>query len=92
MSSIESNGVSNVLPGKNVLYNIVGFARESVSAHVTTLLPDNFPSDRKEPWLVDFFTPVGNYFSFCYQGMHKRPICFQLMTVEGTDQEGETGC
>ena len=54
--------MSNVLPGKNVLYNIVGFARESVSAHVTTLLPDNFPSDRKEPWLVDFFTPVGNYF------------------------------
>ncbi|XP_071370047.1 dnaJ homolog subfamily C member 10 [Centroberyx affinis] len=43
--------------GKDVLYNIVGFARESVSAHVTTLQPDNFPSDRKEAWLVDFFAP-----------------------------------
>ncbi|XP_056145377.1 dnaJ homolog subfamily C member 10 isoform X2 [Lampris incognitus] len=43
--------------GKDMLYNIVSFARESVSAHVTTLRPDNFPSDRKEPWLVDFFAP-----------------------------------
>ncbi|KAF0026968.1 hypothetical protein F2P81_021705 [Scophthalmus maximus] len=43
--------------GKDVLYNIVGFAKDSVRAHVTTLRPDNFPSDRKEPWLVDFFAP-----------------------------------
>lgn len=43
--------------GKDVLYNIVSFARDSVRAHVTTLRPDNFPSDRKEPWLVDFFAP-----------------------------------
>ncbi|XP_060944265.1 dnaJ homolog subfamily C member 10 [Limanda limanda] len=43
--------------GKDVLYNIVGFAKDSVRAHVTTLQPDNFPSDRKEPWLVDFFAP-----------------------------------
>eukprot|EP00064_Thunnus_orientalis_P004107 superscaffoldBa00000362_g4118 len=43
--------------GKDVLYDIVGFARDSVRAHVTTLRPDNFPSDRKEPWLVDFFAP-----------------------------------
>uniref|UniRef100_A0AAX7SJZ2 DnaJ homolog subfamily C member 10 n=1 Tax=Astatotilapia calliptera TaxID=8154 RepID=A0AAX7SJZ2_ASTCA len=43
--------------GKDVLYNIVGFARDSVRAFVTTLGPDNFPSDRKEPWLVDFFAP-----------------------------------
>ncbi|XP_017284529.1 dnaJ homolog subfamily C member 10 [Kryptolebias marmoratus] len=43
--------------GKDVLYNIVGFARDSVRAHVMTLRPDNFPSDRKEPWLVDFFAP-----------------------------------
>uniref|UniRef100_A0A3B4Y1V6 DnaJ homolog subfamily C member 10 n=1 Tax=Seriola lalandi dorsalis TaxID=1841481 RepID=A0A3B4Y1V6_SERLL len=43
--------------GKDVLYNIVGFARDSVRAHVTTLRPDNFPADRKEPWLVDFFAP-----------------------------------
>uniref|UniRef100_A0A672J9H5 DnaJ homolog subfamily C member 10 n=1 Tax=Salarias fasciatus TaxID=181472 RepID=A0A672J9H5_SALFA len=43
--------------GKDVLYNIVGFARDSVRAHVTTLRPENFPSDRKEPWLVDFFAP-----------------------------------
>lgn len=46
------------LQGKDVLYNIVSFARDSVRAHVTTLRPDNFPSDRKEPWLVDFFAPV----------------------------------
>ncbi|KAF3843692.1 hypothetical protein F7725_002541 [Dissostichus mawsoni] len=47
--------------GKDVLYNIVGFARDSVRAHVNTLRPDNFPSekDRKEPWLVDFFAPEG---------------------------------
>ncbi|KAF3843681.1 hypothetical protein F7725_002530 [Dissostichus mawsoni] len=39
--------------GKDVLYNIVGFARDSVRAHVNTLRPDNFPTekDRKEPWL-----------------------------------------
>nr|XP_061826959.1 dnaJ homolog subfamily C member 10-like [Nerophis lumbriciformis]XP_061826960.1 dnaJ homolog subfamily C member 10-like [Nerophis lumbriciformis]XP_061826961.1 dnaJ homolog subfamily C member 10-like [Nerophis lumbriciformis]XP_061826962.1 dnaJ homolog subfamily C member 10-like [Nerophis lumbriciformis]XP_061826963.1 dnaJ homolog subfamily C member 10-like [Nerophis lumbriciformis] len=43
--------------GKDVLYNIVAFARDSVRAHVTTLRPDNFPSDRKEAWLVDFFAP-----------------------------------
>uniref|UniRef100_A0A7N8X3M5 DnaJ homolog subfamily C member 10 n=1 Tax=Mastacembelus armatus TaxID=205130 RepID=A0A7N8X3M5_9TELE len=43
--------------GKDVLYNIVGFARDSVRAYVTTLRPDNFPSDRKEPWVVDFFAP-----------------------------------
>eukprot|EP00066_Takifugu_rubripes_P000859 XP_003961647.2 PREDICTED: dnaJ homolog subfamily C member 10 [Takifugu rubripes] len=43
--------------GKDVLYNIVSFARDSVHAHVTTLRPDNFPADRKEPWLVDFFAP-----------------------------------
>uniref|UniRef100_A0A669BWV3 DnaJ homolog subfamily C member 10 n=1 Tax=Oreochromis niloticus TaxID=8128 RepID=A0A669BWV3_ORENI len=43
--------------GKDVLYNIVGFARDSVRAFVTTLGPDNFPSDKKEPWLVDFFAP-----------------------------------
>uniref|UniRef100_A0A8B9RM48 DnaJ homolog subfamily C member 10 n=1 Tax=Astyanax mexicanus TaxID=7994 RepID=A0A8B9RM48_ASTMX len=39
------------------LYNIVAFAKESVSAHVTTLRPENFPRDGKEPWLVDFFAP-----------------------------------
>uniref|UniRef100_A0A8C8DF41 DnaJ homolog subfamily C member 10 n=1 Tax=Oncorhynchus tshawytscha TaxID=74940 RepID=A0A8C8DF41_ONCTS len=43
--------------GKDVLYNIIAFAKESVSAHVTTLRPENFPSDGKEPWLVDFFAP-----------------------------------
>ncbi|KAJ0005975.1 hypothetical protein NQD34_015869 [Periophthalmus magnuspinnatus] len=43
--------------GKDALYNIVAFARDSVRAHVTTLRPDNFPSNQKEPWLVDFFAP-----------------------------------
>lgn len=43
--------------GRDVLYNIVAFAKESVKAHVTTLRPDNFPRDGKEPWLVDFFAP-----------------------------------
>ncbi|XP_061697855.1 dnaJ homolog subfamily C member 10 [Syngnathoides biaculeatus] len=43
--------------GKDAVYNIVAFARDSVRAHVTTLRPDNFPSDKKEPWLVDFFAP-----------------------------------
>ncbi|XP_064167232.1 dnaJ homolog subfamily C member 10 [Anguilla rostrata] len=43
--------------GKDALYNIVAFAKDSVSAHVTTLRPENFPSHEKEPWLVDFFAP-----------------------------------
>ncbi|XP_046902760.1 dnaJ homolog subfamily C member 10 [Hypomesus transpacificus] len=43
--------------GRDVLYNIVAFAKESVRAHVTTLRPDTFPLDVKEPWLVDFFAP-----------------------------------
>ncbi|XP_063070511.1 dnaJ homolog subfamily C member 10 [Engraulis encrasicolus] len=43
--------------GKDVLYNIVAFAKESVKAHVTTLGPENFPNHEKEPWLVDFFAP-----------------------------------
>lgn len=43
--------------GKDALYNIVAFARDSVRAHVTTLRPENFPSNQKEPWLVDFFAP-----------------------------------
>lgn len=60
--------------GKDVLYNIVGFARDSVHAHVTTLRPDNFPSDRKEPWLVDFFAPVCNYF-------HHVLVCFSCNLV-----------
>ncbi|KAJ8253137.1 hypothetical protein GJAV_G00209540 [Gymnothorax javanicus] len=43
--------------GKDALYNIVAFAKDSVSAHVTTLGPENFPSNDKDPWLVDFFAP-----------------------------------
>ncbi|XP_030642047.1 dnaJ homolog subfamily C member 10 isoform X2 [Chanos chanos] len=43
--------------GKDVLYNILAFAKESVRAHVTTLRPENFPRNEKEPWLVDFFAP-----------------------------------
>ncbi|CAL9689741.1 unnamed protein product [Knipowitschia caucasica] len=43
--------------GKDALYNIVAFARDSVRAHVTTLRPDTFPTNQKEPWLVDFFAP-----------------------------------
>lgn len=50
--------IPSAVVGKDVLYNIVSFARDSVGAHVTTLRPDNFPSDKKEPWLVDFFAPV----------------------------------
>ncbi|XP_077435845.1 dnaJ homolog subfamily C member 10 [Vanacampus margaritifer] len=43
--------------GKDAVYNVLAFAQDSVRAHVTTLRPDNFPADRKEPWLVDFFAP-----------------------------------
>uniref|UniRef100_A0A8C2ESX3 DnaJ homolog subfamily C member 10 n=1 Tax=Cyprinus carpio TaxID=7962 RepID=A0A8C2ESX3_CYPCA len=43
--------------GKDALYNVVAFAKESVNAHVTTLRPENFPNQEKEPWLVDFFAP-----------------------------------
>ncbi|KAL4635492.1 hypothetical protein GN956_G12886 [Arapaima gigas] len=46
-----------VYHGKELLYNIVGFAKDSVNAHVTTLGPENFPQHEKEPWLVDFFAP-----------------------------------
>nr|XP_036856130.1 dnaJ homolog subfamily C member 10 [Manis javanica] len=43
--------------GKKILYDILAFAKESVNSHVTTLGPQNFPADDKEPWLVDFFAP-----------------------------------
>ncbi|XP_041117715.1 dnaJ homolog subfamily C member 10-like [Polyodon spathula] len=43
--------------GKNILYNIVAFAKDSANAHVTTLGPETFPNKEKEPWLVDFFAP-----------------------------------
>ncbi|XP_037095863.1 dnaJ homolog subfamily C member 10 isoform X1 [Syngnathus acus] len=43
--------------GKDAVYNVVAFARDSVRAHVTTLRPDNFPSGGSQPWLVDFFAP-----------------------------------
>ncbi|XP_048873193.1 dnaJ homolog subfamily C member 10-like isoform X2 [Brienomyrus brachyistius] len=46
-----------VYHGKYLLYTIVAFAKESVSSHVTTLRPENFPHNKKEPWLVDFFVP-----------------------------------
>uniref|UniRef100_A0A8P0T4A5 DnaJ homolog subfamily C member 10 n=1 Tax=Canis lupus familiaris TaxID=9615 RepID=A0A8P0T4A5_CANLF len=43
--------------GKKILYDILAFAKESVNSHVTTLGPQNFPANDKEPWLVDFFAP-----------------------------------
>ncbi|KAM6178966.1 dnaJ homolog subfamily C member 10 [Rhynchocyon petersi] len=43
--------------GKMILYDILAFAKESVNSHVTTLGPQNFPANDKEPWLVDFFAP-----------------------------------
>uniref|UniRef100_J3SC38 DnaJ homolog subfamily C member 10 n=1 Tax=Crotalus adamanteus TaxID=8729 RepID=J3SC38_CROAD len=43
--------------GKNILYDLVAFAKESVNSHVITLGPQNFPGKEKEPWLVDFFAP-----------------------------------
>ncbi|XP_071076775.1 dnaJ homolog subfamily C member 10 isoform X2 [Desmodus rotundus] len=43
--------------GKKILYDILAFAKESVHSHVTTLGPQNFPANHKEPWLVDFFAP-----------------------------------
>uniref|UniRef100_A0A8C3YFT1 DnaJ homolog subfamily C member 10 n=1 Tax=Catagonus wagneri TaxID=51154 RepID=A0A8C3YFT1_9CETA len=43
--------------GKKILYDILAFAKESVNSHVTTLGPQNFPTNDKEPWLVDFFAP-----------------------------------
>lgn len=49
------------MKGKKILYDILAFAKESVNSHVTTLGPQNFPANDKEPWLVDFFAPV-SYF------------------------------
>uniref|UniRef100_A0A8C9TT65 DnaJ homolog subfamily C member 10 n=1 Tax=Scleropages formosus TaxID=113540 RepID=A0A8C9TT65_SCLFO len=43
--------------GGDMLYEVASFAKDSVRAHVTTLRPGHFPSDRKEPWLVEFFIP-----------------------------------
>ncbi|KAK7938257.1 hypothetical protein WMY93_001583 [Mugilogobius chulae] len=59
IAAFKGMGIHNfeVFHGKDVLYNIVAFARDSVRAHVTTLRPENFPSNQKEPWLVDFFAP-----------------------------------
>uniref|UniRef100_A0A8C9TUT0 DnaJ homolog subfamily C member 10 n=1 Tax=Scleropages formosus TaxID=113540 RepID=A0A8C9TUT0_SCLFO len=55
----KDTGVNDfeVYHGKELLYNVVGFAKDSANAHVTTLLPRNFPRNEKEPWLVDFFAP-----------------------------------
>uniref|UniRef100_A0A8C4QAF5 DnaJ homolog subfamily C member 10 n=1 Tax=Eptatretus burgeri TaxID=7764 RepID=A0A8C4QAF5_EPTBU len=43
--------------GQNNLYEILGFAKDSVGSSVVTLGPDTFPRHEKEPWLVDFFAP-----------------------------------
>uniref|UniRef100_UPI00358F9C18 dnaJ homolog subfamily C member 10 n=1 Tax=Myxine glutinosa TaxID=7769 RepID=UPI00358F9C18 len=43
--------------GQNNLYEILGFAKDSVGSSVVTLGPDTFPRQEKEPWLVDFFAP-----------------------------------
>ncbi|KAL4656678.1 hypothetical protein GN956_G4511 [Arapaima gigas] len=40
----------------DALYKTASFAKDSICSHVTTLSPGYFPSDPKEPWLVDFFT------------------------------------
>lgn len=48
--------------GKKILYDILAFAKESVNSHVTTLGPQNFPANDKEPWLVDFFAPVSYFY------------------------------
>uniref|UniRef100_A0A9J7Y4X0 DnaJ homolog subfamily C member 10 n=1 Tax=Cyprinus carpio carpio TaxID=630221 RepID=A0A9J7Y4X0_CYPCA len=57
--------------GKDALYNVVAFAKESVNAHVTTLRPENFPNQEKEPWLVDFFAPV----SCLHLNLPVKPLC-----------------
>ncbi|KAM3915907.1 dnaJ homolog subfamily C member 10 [Leptodactylus fuscus] len=43
--------------GKPSVYEMVTFARDSVTSHVITLGPKNFPGNEREPWLVDFFAP-----------------------------------
>ncbi|KAG2458910.1 DJC10 protein, partial [Polypterus senegalus] len=55
----KGTGVNNfeIHHGRNILYNIVAFAKDSISAHVITLGPQNFPNNEKKPWLVDFFAP-----------------------------------
>uniref|UniRef100_A0A9J8D3K8 DnaJ homolog subfamily C member 10 n=1 Tax=Cyprinus carpio carpio TaxID=630221 RepID=A0A9J8D3K8_CYPCA len=55
----------------DALYNVVAFAKESVNAHVTTLRPENFPNQEKEPWLVDFFAPV----SCLHLNLPVKPLC-----------------
>ncbi|XP_072300251.1 dnaJ homolog subfamily C member 10 [Eucyclogobius newberryi] len=59
LAAFKGMGIHNfeIHHGKDLLYNILAFARDSVQAHVTTLRPENFPSNQKEPWLVDFFAP-----------------------------------
>ncbi|XP_064419676.1 dnaJ homolog subfamily C member 10 isoform X2 [Latimeria chalumnae] len=55
----KGKGIENyeIHHGKEALYDIIAFAKESVSANVVTLGPQNFPDKEKEPWLVDFFAP-----------------------------------
>ncbi|XP_018415010.1 PREDICTED: dnaJ homolog subfamily C member 10 [Nanorana parkeri] len=43
--------------GKVNLYDLVAFTKESVTSHVVTLGPQNFPENDRQPWLVDFFAP-----------------------------------
>lgn len=58
--------------GKKILYDILAFAKESINSHVTTLGPQNFPANDKEPWLVDFFAPVSYLSEGFFVGMVKK--------------------
>lgn len=74
----------NSSSGKDALYNIVAFAKDSVSAHVTTLRPDNFPRDEKEPWLVDFFAPVSLLFFVCLLKKGTLKAMYDIMQYNST--------
>ncbi|KAE8580734.1 hypothetical protein XENTR_v10024516 [Xenopus tropicalis] len=59
IAAFKGKGISayEIHHGKVQLYDLVSFAKESVSSHVITLGPTNFPGKDTDAWLVDFFAP-----------------------------------
>ncbi|KAG8559427.1 hypothetical protein GDO81_017335 [Engystomops pustulosus] len=59
VAAFKGKGVNDfeIHHGKTSVYELVTFAKESVTSHVITLGPTNFPGNEGEPWLVDFFAP-----------------------------------
>ncbi|XP_069841290.1 dnaJ homolog subfamily C member 10 [Dendropsophus ebraccatus] len=59
VAAFKGKGINDfeIHHGKTNVYELMTFAKDSVTSHVITLGPKNFPGNEREPWLVDFFAP-----------------------------------